>query len=75
MAASTKFVIPPTDGSIPPSSISDFHLEHNPSHVFAILYDINNSSQTNVTHEQLACAVHRELTLGYCFLPMQFSTL
>ncbi|KAF8751588.1 Male sterility protein [Rhizoctonia solani] len=59
MAASTKFVFPPTDGSVPPSSISDFHLEHNPSHVFAILYDINNSSQTNVTHEQLACAVHR----------------
>ncbi|GAB1525258.1 hypothetical protein RhiTH_008416 [Rhizoctonia solani] len=59
MAASTKLVIPPTDGSVPPSSISDFHLEHNPSHVFAILYDINNSSQTNVTYEQLACAVHR----------------
>ncbi|KAF8738313.1 Male sterility protein, partial [Rhizoctonia solani] len=59
MATSAKFVSPPTDGSIPPSSISDFHLEHNPNHVFAILYDINNSSQTNVTHEQLACAVHR----------------
>ncbi|GAB1528524.1 hypothetical protein RhiTH_011718 [Rhizoctonia solani] len=59
MATSAKFVSPPTDGSIPPSSISDFHLEHNPNHVFAILYDINNSSQTNVTYEQLACAVHR----------------
>ncbi|QRW17427.1 AMP binding enzyme [Rhizoctonia solani] len=59
MTTLTKFVFPPTDGSIPPSSISDFHLEHNPSHVFAILYDINNSSQTNVTYEQFACAVHR----------------
>ncbi|KAF8749968.1 Male sterility protein [Rhizoctonia solani] len=59
MAAPTNFVFPPTDGSIPPSNAADFHLKHNSKHLFAILYDVNDSSQTNITYEQLAHAVHR----------------
>ncbi|CAE6377482.1 unnamed protein product [Rhizoctonia solani] len=59
MATSNSFVFPPTDGSVPPSSAADFHLEHNPNRLFAILYDVNDSSQTNITYEQLAHAIHR----------------
>jgi acyl-CoA synthetase (AMP-forming)/AMP-acid ligase II len=59
IATSTNFVFPPTDGSVPPSSAADFHLIHNPKRLFAILYDVNDSSQTNVTYEQLAHAIHR----------------
>ncbi|CAE6440754.1 unnamed protein product [Rhizoctonia solani] len=59
IATSTNFVFPPTDGSVPPSSAADFHLVHNPKRLFAILYDVNDSSQTNVTYEKLAHAIHR----------------
>ncbi|KDN39667.1 hypothetical protein RSAG8_08695, partial [Rhizoctonia solani AG-8 WAC10335] len=54
-----SFVTPPIDGSIPPALAIDFHLKHNPDHAFAILHHAADSSQTTVTYEQLACAVHR----------------
>ncbi|CAE7151175.1 unnamed protein product [Rhizoctonia solani] len=54
-----SYVTPPTDGSIPPASVIDFHLKNNPNHAFAVLYDASNSSRTTITYQQLACAVHR----------------
>ncbi|CUA71917.1 L-aminoadipate-semialdehyde dehydrogenase [Rhizoctonia solani] len=59
IATSTDFVFPPTDGSVPPASAVDFHLKHNSGRLFAVLHDVNNSSQTNITYQQLAHAVHR----------------
>ncbi|KEP48049.1 putative acetyl-CoA synthetase-like protein [Rhizoctonia solani 123E] len=59
IATSTDFVYPPTDGSVPPASAVDFHLKYNSTRLFAILHDVNDSSQTNITYEQLAHAVHR----------------
>lgn len=56
---SLDFRPPPTDGSVPPALAIDFHLDHNPDHTFAILYDVNDSSQTVITYRQLAHAVHR----------------
>jgi acyl-CoA synthetase (AMP-forming)/AMP-acid ligase II len=56
---STDFVFPPTDGSLPPALAIDFHLKYNPSHSWSILYDVDDSSQTSITYEQLAHAVHR----------------
>ncbi|CAE6506561.1 unnamed protein product [Rhizoctonia solani] len=53
------FVFPPTDGSVPPALAIDFHLKHNPKHVFSVLYDSNDSSRIDVTYEQLAHAVYR----------------
>lgn len=53
------FIPPPADGSVPPALAVDFHLEHNPNHAFAILHDVNDSSQTAITYRQLAHAVHR----------------
>ncbi|KDN41199.1 hypothetical protein RSAG8_07613, partial [Rhizoctonia solani AG-8 WAC10335] len=59
IATSTDFVFPPTDGSVPPASAVDFHLKYNPSRLFAVLHGVNDSSQVNITYEQLAHAVHR----------------
>ncbi|KAH7318820.1 hypothetical protein B0J17DRAFT_584211 [Rhizoctonia solani] len=59
IATPTDFVFPPTDGSVPPASAVDFHLKHNPNRLFAILHDVNDSSQTAITYEQIAHAVHR----------------
>lgn len=59
MVTLANFTFPPTDGSLPPDVVVDFHLEHNPTHVFAILHDVNGSSQIDITCEQLAHAVHR----------------
>ncbi|CAE6436771.1 unnamed protein product [Rhizoctonia solani] len=59
IATSTDFVFPPTDRSVPPALAIDFHLKYNPSHLWSVLYDINDSSQTGITYEQLAHAVHR----------------
>ncbi|CAE7198611.1 unnamed protein product, partial [Rhizoctonia solani] len=53
------FVPPPTDGSVPPALAIDFHLKHNPKHLFSILHNPNGSSQTDVTYERLAHAVYR----------------
>ncbi|KAG8735152.1 hypothetical protein FRC10_010948 [Ceratobasidium sp. 414] len=54
-----EFTLPPADGSTPPVLAIDFHLKHNPKHVFAVLYDVKSSTETSVTYEQLAHAVHR----------------
>ncbi|KAJ1302971.1 hypothetical protein OPQ81_003262 [Rhizoctonia solani] len=59
MTVSTDFVFPSTDGSVPPASAIDFHLKHNPKLLFAVLHDVNDSSQTDITYAQLAHAVHR----------------
>ncbi|CAE6464903.1 unnamed protein product, partial [Rhizoctonia solani] len=59
IATSTEFVFPPTDSSVPPASAVDFHLKYNSTRLFAILHDVNDSSQTNITYEQLGHAVHR----------------
>ncbi|KAF8601146.1 acetyl-CoA synthetase-like protein [Ceratobasidium sp. AG-I] len=53
------FVRPPTDGSITLERIIDFHLDNNPSHPFAVLYDVHSRSQSTITYKQLAHAVHR----------------
>ncbi|CAE6475171.1 unnamed protein product [Rhizoctonia solani] len=53
------FVFPPTDGSLPPALAIEFHHEHNPRHVFALLHHATSSLQTTITYGQLACAVHR----------------
>ncbi|GAB1517058.1 hypothetical protein RhiTH_000101 [Rhizoctonia solani] len=58
VATSTDFVFPPTDGSVPPALAIDFHLKYNPNHLWSVLYNINDSSETNITYEQLAHAVH-----------------
>lgn len=55
----SDFTYPPTNGSTPPALVVDFHLKHNPHHVFAVLFGVNDSSQTKITYEQLAHAVHR----------------
>ncbi|CAE6441732.1 unnamed protein product [Rhizoctonia solani] len=59
MVLTPSFVAPPTDGSVPPALAVDFHHRHNPHHVFTLLYHSATFSQTQVTYEQLACAVHR----------------
>ncbi|KAF8601148.1 acetyl-CoA synthetase-like protein [Ceratobasidium sp. AG-I] len=53
-----EFIRPAPDGSIPPWQVTDFHLDKNPNFPFAILYDVVSGSQTVVTYEQLARAVH-----------------
>lgn len=55
----SSFVRPPTDGSISLERIIDFHLDNNPNHPFAILYDVHSRSQSTLTYKQLAHAVHR----------------
>ncbi|KAG9126234.1 hypothetical protein FRC07_004314 [Ceratobasidium sp. 392] len=57
--ATSQFTFPPSDGSIPHSEVVDFHLKHNPNHVFTVLYDVKTSNQLDVTYEHLACAIHR----------------
>lgn len=52
-------ILPTSDGAVPPALAVDFHLQHNPGHVFALLYDVHNSSETRITYRQLAHAVHR----------------
>ncbi|CAE6494569.1 unnamed protein product [Rhizoctonia solani] len=59
IATSADFIFPATDGSVSPASAVDFHLKYNSSRLFATLYDVNDSSQTNITYEQLGHAVHR----------------
>ncbi|KAG8752737.1 hypothetical protein FRC12_011812, partial [Ceratobasidium sp. 428] len=59
MASLAAFIPPLTDGSVPLDAAVDFHLQHNPKHVFAVLYDIGSRSQTDITYEQLGHAVHR----------------
>jgi acyl-CoA synthetase (AMP-forming)/AMP-acid ligase II len=56
---SSDFVSPSTNGSVAPALVVDFHLKHNPNHLFAILHDVNDASQTEITYEQLAHGVHR----------------
>ncbi|KAH7330580.1 hypothetical protein B0J17DRAFT_632360 [Rhizoctonia solani] len=58
VAPDPGFVFPPTDSSIPPALAIDFHHEHNPHHVFAVLHNATNSLQTGITYAQLAYAVH-----------------
>ncbi|KAG8707500.1 hypothetical protein FRC08_000466 [Ceratobasidium sp. 394] len=57
--ATSQFVAPPKDGSIPPSLVTDFHLANNPHHIFSVLYDVKSSKKIDVTYEQLAHAAHR----------------
>ncbi|KAG8680726.1 hypothetical protein FRC09_018018, partial [Ceratobasidium sp. 395] len=59
MTSPMSFVPPLTDGSVPLDAAVDFHLQKNPKHVFAVLYDIGSRSQTDITYEQLGHAVHR----------------
>jgi acyl-CoA synthetase (AMP-forming)/AMP-acid ligase II len=55
----SDLILPHTDGSVALELAVDFHLKHNPTHVFAILYDVESHAQTTVTYEQLNHAVHR----------------
>ncbi|KAB5591027.1 L-aminoadipate-semialdehyde dehydrogenase [Ceratobasidium theobromae] len=60
MVVSTSgFSFPPKNGTVPPALAVDFHLKYNPNHLFAILHDVNDSSQIKITYELLAQAVHR----------------
>lgn len=54
-----NFIFPPIDGTVPPALVIDFHLKHNPDHLFAILHDVHDLSQTEITYKQLAHAVYQ----------------
>ncbi|KAG9095594.1 hypothetical protein FRC07_011072, partial [Ceratobasidium sp. 392] len=58
-SSSPTLVLPAIDGSVPVDIAIDFHLKHNPKHVFAVLYDVESRSQTKVTYQHLAHAVHQ----------------
>ena len=55
----STFTPPPTDGSIALAEVIDFHLDANPAHPFAILYNVESQSQTSLNYKELAYAVHR----------------
>ncbi|KAG9088743.1 hypothetical protein FRC06_001865, partial [Ceratobasidium sp. 370] len=54
-----EFVLPPSDGSVPLDLAIDFHSKYNPTHVFAVLYNVESGSQTTITYKEFAQAVHR----------------
>ncbi|KAG8768783.1 hypothetical protein FRC12_005381 [Ceratobasidium sp. 428] len=52
-------ILPPSNGSMTVAQAVEFHAEHSPKHMFAILYDVESRSQTIITFEQFEQAVHR----------------